>query len=190
MHDFLFRFLELFHPIAQAHKSKIVAAAECRTVKENETLLREGQHVNELFFICKGVLKIVRTSENGNDIIHYFLKQNQFCTILKSFNENTVSTESIQAACDAELIVFKKSDLQELYTSIPYLKQLMDNIIHQGLLDKIATRNAYLGEDATTRYQTFLIRQPDIALQVSQTDIAAYLGVSKQSLSRIRRNLR
>jgi len=57
-------------------------------------------------------------------------------------------------------------------------------------LDKIQVRNSYLGEDASLRYRNFLLRQPDIALRVSLADIASYLGITQQSLSRIRKNMR
>ena len=57
-------------------------------------------------------------------------------------------------------------------------------------MEKIATRNAYMGEDATTRYLKFIQRQPEIALRVPLSDVASYLGITQQSLSRIRRNIR
>jgi CRP-like cAMP-binding protein len=47
-----------------------------------------------------------------------------------------------------------------------------------------------MGEDALTRYKKFLSRQPDIALRVQLADVASYLGITQQSLSRIRRNIR
>jgi CRP-like cAMP-binding protein len=65
----------------------------------------------------------------------------------------------------------------------------LDNITKQALLNKIALRNSYIGEDATTRYQKFIVQQSNIALRVSQTDIASYLSITKQSLSRIRKNI-
>ena len=73
---------------------------------------------------------------------------------------------------------------------MPYLKELINGITTQSLLEKINVRNSYLGEDAATRYRNFLMRQPDIALRVSLSDIASYLGITQQSLSRIRKNMR
>jgi hypothetical protein len=77
-----------------------------------------------------------------------------------------------------------------LYETIPYFKALIDGITQQALYDKIQIRNAYMGEDATTRYQKFMVRQPDIALRVPLSDVASYLGITQQSLSRIRKNIR
>jgi CRP-like cAMP-binding protein len=189
MFEPLFSYLEFFQNISSQDKEIICQNIEYRKVKEGEILLQEGNLAKELFFICKGVLKIVSISEKGNDVIHFFLMENQFCTILKSFNESIASNDRIQAACDAEIIVFQKDKLHSLYNSLPYFKDLLDNITRQALLDKVELRNSYIGEDATTRYQKFIVKQSGIALRVSQTDIASYLGITKQSLSRIRKNI-
>ena len=185
----LFNYLELFQKIPLQDKKVICQNVKYRKVREGEILLEEGGLAREMFFICKGVLKIVSINQKGNEVIHFFLMENQFCTILKSFNENIKSGDRIQAACDAELIIFQKDKLHSLYNALPYFKNLLDNITKQALLDKIELRNAYIGEDAKTRYQKFIVRQSSIALRVSQTDIASYLGITKQSLSRIRKNI-
>lgn len=189
MFEPLFNYLELFQKIPAQDKEIICQNATFRKVKEGEILLQEGKTAKEMFFICKGILKIVSTSEKGNEVIHFFLSENKFCTILKSFTENVVSTDRIQAACDSELIILEKDKLHSLYSTLPYFKGLLDNITKQALLNKITLRNSYIGEDATTRYQKFIVQQSDIALRVSQTDIASYLGITKQSLSRIRKNI-
>ena len=70
-----------------------------------------------------------------------------------------------------------------------YFKTLVESITHQALLDKIQIRNNLMGEEATTRYHKFISNQPDIMLRVPLSDVASYLGITQQSLSRIRRNM-
>jgi CRP-like cAMP-binding protein len=190
MFDHFINFLCLFKNIPQADIDIIKKELVYRKVTEGEVLFNEGQVCKEMFFICKGVLRIVSQNEKGNKVAYFFLKENQFCSILNSFNNNIVAAEGIEAACDAELVVLKKQKLLSLYEKLPYLKELITGITTQSLLDKIQVRNSYLGEDASTRYRNFLVRQPDIALRVSLSDIASYLGITQQSLSRIRKNMR
>ncbi len=184
------QYLQLFRNIPQADIDTITNILQYRNVTEAAVLLQEGKKASELFFICKGVLRIVAINDKGVPVTYFFLKENQFCTILNSFNNNIPAEEGIEAACDAELIVLPKKSLLNLYKQIPYLQLLVTGIMQQALLDKIQIRNSYLGEDAATRYQKFLMRQPDIALRVSLGDIASYLGITQQSLSRIRKNTR
>jgi CRP-like cAMP-binding protein len=108
---------------------------------------------------------------------------------LKSFGEATVAEAGIQAACDVEVLTISKQKLNELYVSAPYMKDEMDRMFQRQLLEKIETRNAFLGVDAETQYKLFVERYPDIALRVSLKDIASYLGITPQSLSRIRMNI-
>jgi CRP/FNR family transcriptional regulator, anaerobic regulatory protein len=186
----LISFLQLFSTIPEAEQELIGAAFQPMSLKEGDYLQRGGQVCRQLFFICSGVLRIVIVNDKGVEVTHYFLKQNQFCTILNSFNTETVADESIQAACDAEVLAITKPDLLALYDKLPYVQTLINQIIQQGLLDKIRIRNTYLGQEAATRYKLFMMQQPDIALQVSLSDVASYLGITPQSLSRIRKNFR
>lgn len=183
-------FLELFRTIPGEEQNLILSVFKPMLLNEGDYLQRGGQVCRQLFFICKGVLRIMVVNDKGVEVTHYFLKQNQFCTILNSFNTATVADESIQAACKAEVLAVNKADLMALYEKLPYLETIINQVIQQGLLDKIRTRNTYLGQDSATRYRLFMTQQADIALQVSLGDIASYLGITQQSLSRIRRNLR
>lgn len=186
----LFNFLNLFTSISKDEQELISSHLEFRRVNEGEILLAQGKIARELFFVVDGVLKITSISEKGNDVVLFFLRRNQFCTILRSYTGNTQAAEGIAAACNSELIVISRAAFDKLNKAIPYFKSLLDGIMQQGLLDKIQTRNELTGEDASTRYKKFLVRNPDIALRVPLSDVASYLGITQQSLSRIRRNLK
>ena len=185
----LIDFLQLYRPIPKKDQALIASFFEYKMFKEGESLTKPGRIVRHLFFICHGVLRIRKTNEEGRDSIHFFLKENQFCSILDSFNNEVIAEESIEAAAISEVLVISKTRLFELYEAVPYLKSLIDEINSQRLLEKLKTRNAYLGLDSAARYRLFLNTQADIALKVSLTDIACYLGITPQSLSRIRKDL-
>jgi DNA-binding MarR family transcriptional regulator len=76
-----------------------------------------------------------------------------------------------------------------LYKKLPYVKEIIDQQNQLRLIEKINVRNTYLGEDAENQYKLFIMQNPDIALRVPLKDIASYLGITPQSLSRIRKNL-
>jgi CRP-like cAMP-binding protein len=190
MDNSLIKFLKLFRDIPAADSALLEGILEHRSYKEGSTLLKEASVPKELFFITLGVLKIQTINEKGNEVTHFFLKENQFCTILNSFNNQIAAPESIKAACDAEVIVLPRDPLLKVFARLPYLKELITQIMQQALLDKIATRNAYLGQDSASSYKIFMMRQPEIAFRVQLSDIASYLGITPQSLSRIRKNMR
>ena len=183
------RFLNLYKEIPAADFELISQHLHHKEIVPGQVLLQQGKTAKELFFVATGILKIISTSEKGNDVIQFFIKENKFCTILYSFNGGIVAHESIVAATYGELLVFSKTSLDALYDKLPYFKTLVESITHQALLDKIQIRNSLMGEEATTRYHKFISNQPDIMLRVPLSDVASYLGITQQSLSRIRRNM-
>jgi CRP/FNR family transcriptional regulator, anaerobic regulatory protein len=182
--------LECLRQIGDEDKVLIIASFKAKSLKDGDYLLHPNSMCKELFFICKGIVRIIVQRDDGNEVTHFFLKENQFCTILRSFNEEVVSAEGIQAACDTEVLYISREKLLSLYEEIPYMEGLIDKITQQTLLDKIELRNHYIGKDSTTRYKLFITEQADIATRVPLSDIASYLGITQQSLSRIRKNMR
>lgn len=184
----LITFLQQHRFLSINEQELITAAFEPKHYEEGEALFKAGHICRELFFICDGVIRITATNQKGVELTHFFLKEDSFTTILYSFNNEAIADESIQAACDADVLAISKSKLQVLYGQIAGFKELIDQITQQKLMDKIKIRNAYLGEDSETRYHLFMQQQPDIVRRVPLKDIAGYLGITPQSLSRIRKN--
>lgn len=187
--DTFVRYLRLFDSFSDQDEELIREQFPVRKFYEGEELCKIGEVCNAMNFVCSGVLRIYSLSEKGAENTHFFLKENQFCCVLDSFVSQTPSKSVIQAACDTEVIILQRQAMMAVYAEIPHLKTAIDQIIQKSLIEKIALRNQYLGEDATTRYTNFLIRQPDIAMRVPLGHIASYLGITQQSLSRIRKNL-
>ena len=185
----LVQFLKLFHDIPSEDEAVIASAMQTRNYKEGDYLFKANKIYKEMFFVCKGVIRIMVADDQGREVTHFFLKENQFCSILNSFNNGVTAKESIQAACKAEVLAISRANLDKLNEKLPYLQLLINQIVQQALLDKIAMRTDYLGKDSTTRYKMFMMRQADIALQIPLSDIASYLDITPQSLSRIRKKI-
>lgn len=188
MDNQLLNYLQLGPSFSATDREAIADAFEQKTFREGEVLFPSNHICRQLFFVCNGIIRILVQGDNGNEVTHYFINENHFCTILNSFNHQVAAHESILAACDTEVMAIDRDRLLALYATYPLLKAAIDQRIQQALLEKINTRNAYLGLDSTARYQLFLEKQPDVARRVQLGDIASYLGITPQSLSRIRRN--
>lgn len=186
----LIAYLKLLRHISTEDAQIISSHFEHKAFKEGDYLFKgDGRVCRELFFLCKGVLRIVSVNDKGVELTHYFYKENQLSTILQSFNDEVPTSAAIQASCDAEVLAISKSRLLELYKQLPYMKEVIDQQNQLRLIEKINIRNTYLGEDAENQYKLFIMQNPDIALRVPLKDIASYLGITPQSLSRIRKNI-
>lgn len=189
MHQLL-SYLRLFKNIPERDGETITGFFESRMYKEGDVLHKGGTSCREMFFITQGILRIASITDKGIEKTHYFYRENQFCTILPGFMDGTTAEGGIVAACDVAVLAISRERLQDLFTAAPYMKAVIDQLNQQRLLEKIHTRNTYIGEDAATQYKLFVLHQPDIALRVPVKDIASYLGITPQSLSRIRKQMR
>lgn len=183
-------FLQQTRPIPPEDAAIICRHLQSRRIKEGEVLIEAGQYARELYFVLNGILKINGVNSKGDVVIRFFIPESRLCTILYSFQNNVPATESVIAACDSEVIVLTHKILDNINKDIPYFKALLDGIMQQALLKKIAIMSTYLGEDATTRYLHFLKQQPNVVNRVSLNDVASYLEITPQSLSRIRRGIK
>jgi CRP-like cAMP-binding protein len=158
-----------------------------RSVAAGESLLVAGTVCHELYFVEQGILRLVAEPLRGPAITQFFVPENQFCTVLASFESQLPADKSIEAVTAARVLVLSKMRLELLQRQLPYFSSLLARLIQQGLLTKLHLRQAYLGQDAATRYQTLLQRQPEVAYRVPQHMLASYLQVTPQSLSRLRK---
>lgn len=190
MRDQFIRFLKKNGGIPAEDEATIKDAMQPRYYKEGECLFREGKVCNQLFFVCDGILRIAGITDAGNEVNFFFVAENHLCTLMLSFTNRVPATDNIIAACDVSVLSVSYESLQKMFQQFPYLQPLLINIQQQAFMQKIALRNHYLShEDATTRYKLFMEQMPTVATRVSLTNIASYLGITPQSLSRIRRSL-
>lgn len=187
--DTFFLSLRAAHTVSVEEEQHITNVLSLRHVKEGTVLQPAGNTARELYYITGGILRLVKHTSDGKDITLFFLKSGKFATVMDSFQKQEPAEYSLEAACDSSVIVLKRSLLIGLYPKIPYLEPFICHLLQQGLLEKINTRNEYMGLDATERYARFLLKEPDLVRQVPLQAIASFLGITQQSLSRIRKSI-
>jgi CRP-like cAMP-binding protein len=176
--------------LTEEEKAVIAAHFQAGHFAEGDYLFRGGRVCNKLFFIASGIVRLVAVNDKGVEVTHYFIGENQFCTNLASFNDETVAEDSIQCCSAAVVLTIQKSHLLALYRKLPFMESLIDQVNQRRLLEKIRLKNIYSGEDSSGRYRLFLSEQPEIAGGVPLSHVASYLNITPQSLSRVRRQLK
>ncbi len=176
--------------LTEEEKTVIAAYFQASVLEEGDYLFRGGRVCTKFFFIVSGIVRMVAVNDKGVEVTHFFVGENQFCTILASFNDETIAEDSIQCCSSAVVLSIRKSQLLALYRELPFMKDLIDQVNQRRLLEKIRLKNIYSGEDSAGRYRLFLREQPEIAGRVPLGHLASYLNITPQSLSRIRRHLK
>ncbi len=159
-------------------------------IPKDAFFLEAGKITRQVGFIVEGVLRIYFYNNKGEEITRYFFDENHLVLELKSFENNVPPSEYVQAITDCKLITFSRESWLEISHTIVGWENIVQKMISRNLFHKLERRGSLIEQDATTRYLTFIEKFPALANRVPLSYIASFLGITKSSLSRIRRNIR
>nr|WP_199161556.1 Crp/Fnr family transcriptional regulator [Elizabethkingia sp. ASV34] len=178
-------FFNQFGIFNESQLSLITSKAIKIKLNKEDHFIESGKVLKQVGFLLEGIFRIYYYNDKGQEITKIFLEENHLISNLK---EN-VSTEYIQAATTCQLLVFSNKDWNEILLEIPQLEHVIQEINRQALVEKLKRVSPLIAQDATTRYLEFLQKYPTLANRIPLSYIASYLGITQQSLSRIRKNI-
>jgi len=162
-----------------------------RVIKKKELFVRGGDVCSEIGFILQGSTRFFFTKD-GVEISSYFCFSSDLITSYGSFLKKAPSAISIEALEDTEIIYFSCNALQKMLQDerLIYKLEHMGRLIAEYLIICYEERMiSFLTQSAEERYQSLLESAPDLVQRIPQHHIAAYLGVTPVSLSRIRKRI-
>jgi CRP-like cAMP-binding protein len=160
-----------------------------KTIKKHQFLLNEGIVCKHIGFVNSGCLREYTIDSKGIEHIVQFAIEDWWVSDLHSFLSGLPATNNIDALQDSEVLLLEKSAREELLDNCPKMERFFRLLIEAN---QIATRERItdsLGASAEERYLKFIKTYPKLFELVPQNQIASYLGITPQSLSRIRKEL-
>lgn len=157
---------------------------------KDEYYWQAGKAVKQIGFITDGVLRVYYYTNKGEENTRYFVVENHLIIDGHTSAANYIPSEYLQAVTDCKLIVFSKKEWKEISDTIIGWDSIIQKIIAKHHAEKLERRSPLVSQNATTRYLEFIESFPTLANRIPLSFIASYLGVTQQSLSRIRKNIR
>lgn len=167
----------------------IASKAKELELDKDECFSEAGKVPRHVGFILQGVLRGCYYNKNGLEITRCFIVENNLAVDYLNFEANTVSSESIKASTKCKLLVFHKIDWESFSNEILGWDTVKNKMVQKCLYQK-SRKHPVISQDATTRYLEFLENYPTLTNRAPLSHIASYLGVTQQSLSRIRKNVK
>lgn len=189
MKDFIDYILQ-FGNLNRQQIDLITSKATMLDLHKGEYFSEAGKIPNRVGFILEGVVRFCYYNNKGEEITHHFIDENNFVSDQQKFEAQMVASDYIQAVTDCKLLVFSKKDWDEIGNTIVGWHSITGLILKNCLLKTIERRSPLISEDATTRYLSFLEKFPALVNRIPLSYVASYLGITQQSLSRIRKNIR
>ncbi|MCC6516734.1 MAG: Crp/Fnr family transcriptional regulator [Chitinophagales bacterium] len=158
-------------------------------IYKGDFLLRQGEKCKHSFFVESGLLKQYTIDEKGKEHIIQFAPEKWFISDRESVYFDNPSNYFIQAIEDTKVFVLDELFFQELSLSHPNFLDYNNRLLHNHIRHLQKRITQLLSATAEQRYLDFIQVYPDISLRVPQTMIASYLGITPESLSRVRKEL-
>ncbi len=158
-------------------------------LKKGEMLLREGEVCHEVFFVEKGLLRMYSIDAGGKEHIVQFAPESWLISDRSSIFFNEKSNYFIDAIEDSEVWALKPDFFAQMHSSFPGTVENNDILLQKHIRTLQDRINSLLSDPAEERYLKFIKRYPDLMQRVPQWMVASYLGITPESLSRVRKEL-
>ena len=188
MLDAYFRALEEFSPLDAKAKKQLEEFIVVTKVVKSDFILEQGVVCNYIYFLDQGFARQFYY-KNGKEITEWFAAEKEFCFSIESYFHHTPSKLTIQALEDSVVIGLHKDALMELSKEHSQISQLALNMLSTSLVYSQQRMETILFESAKDRYRHLLETKPKIIQKVPLAHIASFLGITQETLSRIRAKL-
>jgi len=174
--------------LSDAEKLLIEQAFKIKHVRKRQYLLQEGDVCKYMAFVVKGSGRMYSVNENGQENIIRFAIESWWLGDYESYNLRTPSQYNIEMSEDADVLLVSYEQMQELQRSVPAVDRMVKEIDRQGAIATQKRIHSAISQGAEERYTLFAKTYPELLVRFPQSMIASYLGISPETLSRIRKN--
>lgn len=173
-------------------KEVVQILEQCATSKwiaKNEIINDLDAEQIQVYYICSGLIRSYFIDYQGNDITHFFLKEDDYCCseLIIQGKPDFLCFETLE---DCRLLCISKRDLQRLLNKSDYCSALYIRILETMVINAIERERGLLTKTATERYLNFINENKGLEERIQKTHLASYLGVTPASLSRIRKTMK
>ncbi len=189
MHKNLFDYINRHatSPLTTEEEAIIVATFQPKKLRKKQYFLQEGNVCKYAGFIVKGAMRQYSVDDKGVEHIVQLYIEDWWATDRESAIMLTPSKYNIEAWEDTELLIVTRADMMELMEKIPAIGQMTRVMDERSYIASQRRLNSSISNTAENRYKEFADNYPQFIQRFPQHHIASYLGITKETLSRIRK---
>lgn len=185
---------ESYLPFDDREKQLLAERVSMRKIRRRQAILQEGFHCKHYSFVVSGCLKMFAIDAKGTEHnIHFAADNNlpaaRWIADIGSLHSGKPSKLFIEAIEPSVIIQIEKDDLYFLYTNIPKLDRIFKVIVETNYVELQNRVLQNFSSTAQERYMAFLEQYPALAQRLPNTQIASYLGITPEFLSKVRKDI-
>lgn len=188
MEQKLLSYFQRIMPLSQEEIEAIVETMTIRQYKKGTILLKEGQISMEAYFVLEGCVRQYYLVD-GEEKTSNFFTEEQWVLSMQSFTQLKPSNHYLDCCMDCSLVVGNREKEEYLYKRFPKLETVSRKVMEKVFAEQQERISTYATDTPEQRYLKLLQSRPDLFQKIPQYQIASYVGVKPESLSRIRKRL-
>jgi CRP/FNR family transcriptional regulator, anaerobic regulatory protein len=182
----LLNYFDRLIPLSKEEKELVTEMFRPRLYRKRQFVLQEGDICTQFNFVVRGCLRTYKIDEKGNTHILQFATENYWINDLGSFHDAKPSALNIDALEDTVVLQISRDDLISLYKEAPKFDRIFRVLVEKAFVRLQERLLQNISSTAEDRYQSFLELYPHLINRLSQVQIAAFIGVTPEFLSRLR----
>jgi CRP-like cAMP-binding protein len=152
---------------------------------KHQFLIQEGNHVEHDFFVVNGLLKSFHMDEDGKEHILQFAMKESWITDPQAYHHQTKATLNVSCLQDSEVLSITLRDKEKLCAALQKMEHFFRKTATAGSILLQRRVLCLISNNANDRYNDLIENYPDLIQLVPKAMIASYLGVSRETLSRL-----
>lgn len=183
---------DIFNTIGQTYaplpiecQQQLINSSKQKTFKKGDVVVKEGQFSKKAYLIVEGCARAYYLKD-GKDISDWFTFENQFMAPIVSFFSDHPSPHYVEFLEDSIVLEFSKDTMDELTNRYHEFERFISKVVTETMLGLCERLYTIQFNKAEERYKHLLTIYPDITNRIPLTHIASYLGITLETLSRIR----
>lgn len=184
-HKLILANVSRFVDLTKLEQQKYISLLTEVKVKKKEFLMQAGEITRYEYFITKGCLKVYTLDEEGVPHISMFAIEDYWTGDMASFMTKEPTRYFIKATEDSELLGISRTNFDLLFQEIPKFERFYRILYQRSLISYIRRSNHGISLSAEERYIEFKKKYPNIVNRITQKDLAGYIGITPEFMSRI-----
>jgi len=189
MKSILYKYMSKFTSLTEEQQLTIANEIKIDEFKKGTILLRQGDVPTKCYFVLKGCIRQYSVNENGKEVTSNFYTEEQAIAVFNNHKLDKSSDYTFACLEDSVLVVGDLDMEQIMYTKHTQLEIMTRKMIEEKfgkVQEEFAT---FIASTPEERLKTFLLKRPHLMDRVPQHQLASYLGITPESLSRIKKRL-
>jgi len=189
MKDILFSYLSEFTSLSREEQQNIVDSIIIQEFKKGTDLLKQGDVPSKCYFVLKGCIRQYSVDENGKEVTSNFYTEEQTIAIFNHHKLDKSSEYTFTCLEDSTMVVGELDEIENMYNQFAQLELMTRKIVEKNFGQTQENFAKFISSTPQDRFKTFLSERPNLIHRVPQHQLASYLGITPESLSRIKKRI-